>query len=56
MCIIAKALKQVLNTNQGINCCTQTKHKYSLSKAYDHVQLLLEFLSTIRKLPLKMTK
>lgn len=51
MCIISIALLQVLNTNQGINRCTQTTHKYSLSIAYDHVKLLLEFLSTIRRLP-----
>lgn len=56
MCIITKALKQVLNTNQGINRRTQTKHKYSLSIAYDHVQLPLVFSTTIRKLTLKMIK
>lgn len=58
MCIITKALKQVLNTNQGINRRTQTKHKYmySLSIAYDHVQLPLVFSTTIRKLTLKTIK
>lgn len=56
MCIITKALKQVLNTNQGINRRTQTKHKYSLSIAYDHVQLPLVFFTTIRKLTLKTIK